>query len=104
MFDLLDNLDRFGVGQVQVPAAAGAGVEEVVGGGGGEHLGREQLARCAVCPGWPPGWRRSWPGGGCGLGGLTMSEEGGLDELEEFLRAAASCFCNCSTTTWRATS
>ena len=29
---------------VQVAAAAGAGVEEVVGGGGGEHLGREQLA------------------------------------------------------------
>ena len=42
--NLLDDLDRFGVGQVQVPAAAGAGVEEVVGGGGGEHLGREQLA------------------------------------------------------------
>ena len=59
---------------------------------------------CAGCPGWPPGWRRSWPGGGCGLGGLTMSEEGGLDEFEESLRAAASCFCNCSTVAWRAVS
>ena len=26
-----------------------------------------------------------------GLGGLTMSEEGGLEEVEESLRAAASC-------------
>ena len=32
-----------GVGHQQVPAAAGAGVQEVVGGAGGEHLGREQL-------------------------------------------------------------
>ena len=41
--NLLDDLDRFGVGQVQVPSAGRAGVEEVVGGDGGEHLGREQL-------------------------------------------------------------
>ncbi len=27
--------------------------------------------------------RRSWPSGGAGLGGLTMSEEGGLDEVEK---------------------
>src|SRR5271157_1907300 len=27
--------------------------------------------------------RRSWPSGGAGLGGLTMSEDGGLDEVEE---------------------
>ena len=42
--DLLDDLDRFGIGQVQMAAAAGAGVEEVVGGDRGEHLGREELA------------------------------------------------------------
>src|SRR5437763_12554388 len=47
----------------------------------------------AACPGWPPGWRRSWPGGGGGLGGLTRSEEGGLEEVEESLRAAASWAC-----------
>ena len=42
--NLLDDLDRFGIGQVQMAAAAGAGVEEVVGGDRGEHLGREELA------------------------------------------------------------
>ena len=36
-------------------------------------------------------WRRSWPSGGSGLGGLTMSEDGGLEEVEESFRAAASC-------------
>ena len=35
--------DRLGVvGQQQVAAARGAGVQEVVGGRGGEHLGRER--------------------------------------------------------------
>src|SRR3954464_11110022 len=38
--------------------------------------------------------RLSWPVGGGGLGGLTMSEDGGFDEVEESLRAAASCACN----------
>ena len=32
------------VGQEQVPSARGAGVQQVVGGDRGEHLGREQLA------------------------------------------------------------
>ena len=79
--DLLDNLDRFGVGQVQVPAAAGAGVEEVVGGGGGEHLGREQLALvCGVsrlAAGLAPllaGWRLR-------LGGLDDVRGGGLGRV-----------------------
>src|SRR3954466_11244008 len=35
--------------------------------------------------------RWSWPTGGGGLGGLTMSEDGGLEEVEEPFRAAASC-------------
>ena len=35
--------------------------------------------------------RRCWPSGGAGLGGLTMSEDGGLDEVEESFLAAASC-------------
>ena len=30
--------------------------------------------------------RVAWPWGGAGLGGLTMSEEGGLEEFEESLR------------------
>ncbi len=38
--------------------------------------------------------RLAWPSGGGGGGGLTMSEEGGFDEVEESLRAAASCLCN----------
>jgi len=59
---------------------------------------------CAGCPGCPPGWRRSWPGGGGGLGGLTMSEDGGLEEVEESLRAAASCFCNWATVARKASS
>src|ERR1700730_13570428 len=46
---------------------------------------------CLGCPGWPPILRRSWPSGGAGFGGLTMSEEGGLEDVAEFLRAAASC-------------
>src|SRR5512135_2726050 len=47
--------------------------------------------------------RRSWPSGG-GLGGLTMSEDGGLEEVEESLRAAASCWPSWATTCLRAAS
>ena len=53
-------------------------------------------------PGCPPGLRVAWPWGGAGLGGLTMSEEGGLEEFEESLCAAASCFCNSTTVASRA--
>src|SRR3954469_8845288 len=56
---------------------------------------------CLGCPGCPPIWRGE---SAEGLGGLTMSEEGGLEEVEESLRAAASCSsrratvaCNCCT-------
>src|SRR4051794_3489171 len=55
----------------------------------GEKAARE----CLGWPGCPPCFRLSWPGGGGGLGGLTMSEEGGLEEVEESLRALASFSC-----------
>src|SRR5512144_3160609 len=35
--------------------------------------------------------RLSWPSGSGGLGGLTRSDEGGLEEVEESFRTAASC-------------
>jgi hypothetical protein len=34
--------------------------------------------------------RRSWPSGGGGLGGLTMSKDGGLEKVEESFLAAVS--------------
>src|SRR3954453_20390844 len=46
--------------------------------------------------------RLSCPFGGGGLGGLTISEEGGLDEVEESFRAAASCACSWAKAIWRA--
>ncbi len=92
------------VGQEQVAAAAGAGVEEVVGGLGSEQLGREGDPLVRGMSRLPAGLAPRWPGGGCGSGGFTMSEEGGLDEVEESLRAAASCFCNWTTMDRRASS
>src|SRR5512133_3639915 len=59
---------------------------------------------CLGCPGCPPMRRRSWPCGGGGLAGLTMSEEGGLEEVEESLRAAASCWLSRATTSLRSAS
>ena len=52
--------------------------------------------RCCSCPGCPPRFRflRSLRGG---LGGLTISLDGGLEEVEEFLRAAANCCCKRAT-------
>src|SRR4051795_7362210 len=51
-------------------------------------------------------WRLACPAGGAGGGGLTMSEEGGLEEVEESLRAEASCCWSwptaaCSASIWR---
>jgi hypothetical protein len=40
-------------------------------------------------PGWPP-CRRFWPSFRNGLGGLTRSLEGGLEEFDEFFLALAS--------------
>src|SRR5947208_1449040 len=45
--------------------------------------------------------RLSWPSGGGGLGGLTISEDGGLEEVEESFRAAANCACSWAKATWR---
>src|SRR5512135_2539307 len=86
-----------GICNEQMAATRGTGVQQVVGGDRGEPLGGKGSRWWAGGPGWPPGRRRSWPGGGCGLGGLMMSEEGGLEEVEESLRAAASCRCNWAT-------
>ena len=98
--DLLDDQGLLAV-ETQLPATAGTAVQGV---------NQEQVdlvvgnrARsCMGWPGWPPGLRLSCPGARGG-GGLTMSEEGGLEEVEESLRAAASCSsrrvtaaCNCS--------
>src|SRR3954464_66676 len=54
--------------------------------------GGKAARSCLGRPAWPPMRRRSWPCGGGDLGGLTMSDEGGLEEVEESLRAAASCW------------
>src|SRR5512147_3184550 len=66
--------------------------------------GGKATRSCLGWPGWPPIRRLSWPSGGGGLGGLTMSEDGGLDEVEESLRAAASCWPSWATTCLRAAS
>src|SRR3954464_3222770 len=66
--------------------------------------GGKAARSCLGCPGCPPIRRRSWPSGGGGLGGLTMSDEGGLEEVEESLRAAASCRPSWATTCLRAAS
>src|SRR5947209_5473325 len=57
---------------------------------------------CLGCPGCPPGLRPSWPSGGAGLGGLTMSEEGGLEEVVESLRSLAISARNESRSAFRA--
>src|SRR5205085_5629637 len=63
--------------------------------------GGNKARSCLGCPGCPPMRRWSWPSGGGGLGGLTISEEGGLEEVEESFRAAASCACSWAKATWR---
>ena len=46
---------------------------------------------CRVCPGWPPRRRfRRLPPPEPGRGGLTMSLEGGLEEVEEFFFSRAT--------------
>ena len=94
----------FVVGHEQVPSAAGAGVQEVVRGDGGEHLGREQLALVCGMSRLATGLASLLAGRRLRLGRLDDVRGGGLDEFEESLRAAASCFCNCSTVAWRAVS
>src|ERR1039458_9673242 len=48
--------------------------------------------KCCSCPGWPP-FFRFLPPFGSGFFGLTMSLDGGLQEVEEFLSAAANFCC-----------
>ena len=45
---------------------------------------------CLGCPGWPPIFRLLCDPIGGDLGGLTMSLEGGFDDVVEFFRAVAS--------------
>src|SRR3954470_8947500 len=66
--------------------------------------GGKAARSCLGWPGCPPMRRRSWPCGGGALGGLTMSDEGGLEEVEESLRAAASCWLSWATIRFRAAS
>src|SRR3954447_23201197 len=66
--------------------------------------GGKAARSCLGWPGCPPMRRRSWPSGGGDLGGLTMSDEGGLEEVEESFRAAASCWPSWATTSLRAES
>src|SRR3954469_22246078 len=66
--------------------------------------GGKAARSCLGWPGCPPMRRRSWPCGGGDLVGLTMSEDGGLEEVDESLRAAASCWPSCATTCLRAAS
>src|SRR5262249_51985938 len=49
---------------------------------------------------WPPRERWGASGSGAGLGGLTMSDDGGLAEVEESLRASANSRRSCSTACW----
>src|SRR5262245_10434617 len=51
--------------------------------------GGNGMRSCLAWPGWPP-TRRGLEELSAG-GGLTMSEEGGLDEVEELFLAAANC-------------
>src|SRR5437870_6868171 len=55
---------------------------------------------CGSCPGCPPMPRLGWFGSAGGLVGLTMSDDGGLDDVEESFFAAANCFWSC----WSASS
>ena len=51
--------------------------------------GGKSVRRCCSWPGCPPRWR-CWPSFRGGLGGLTRSLDGGLEEFEEFFFAFAS--------------
>src|SRR3954466_9005122 len=66
--------------------------------------GGQATRSCLGWPGWPPMRRLPWPCGGGDLVGSTMADEGGLEEVEESLRAAASCWLNWATTCLRAAS
>ena len=89
--DLLDDARKRGI-EPQSAAAAGAEIA-FVGREKRDLLWRKRFACVRACmswPGWPP-MERFWPSRRSGGFGLTMSEEGGLDEVAEFFLAAASC-------------
>ncbi len=89
--NLLDDAGEVTVA-AELASAVGTGIQGVLD-EVGNLFGGDGLAvrSCRGWPGCPPMRRRGWPGAGAGLVGLTMSEEGGLDEVDESLRAAASC-------------
>jgi hypothetical protein len=83
--DLLDHPWRDGQRGPQVLAAGGAGVEAMIEGPAVDRLGRERGALVLGMAGLPTNSAavlslRWW-----------MSDEGGLEEVEESLRAPASC-------------
>ena len=70
--------------------ALGTGLESM--GVGYVDLFGAKMMLVAGMPGWPP--RRHLPRFlGADFGGLTISEEGGLELLNEFRVALASCSC-----------
>src|SRR3954451_10015569 len=66
--------------------------------------GGKAARSCLGWPGCPPMRRLSRPCGVVALGGLTRSDEGGLEEAEESLHAAASCWLSWATICFRAVS
>ena len=73
------------VGQQQVAAARGAGVQKVVGGDGGEHLGREQLALVRGMSRLTAGPAPLLTGGRLRLGGLDDVGGGWLGRVRGIL-------------------
>jgi hypothetical protein len=83
----IDLLDDAWLGRVepQAAAAAGAGVERV----GVTCSGGKGWRMCRSWPGCPQ-MERFLPSDRSGGFGLTMSEEGGFDDVSEFFLAAAN--------------
>ena len=90
--NLLDNDGWFGVGHEQVPTAAGAGVQEVVGGAGGEHLGREQLALVCGMSRLAAGLASLLAGRWLRLGRLDDVRGGGLGRVGGILAGGGQLF------------
>ena len=90
--DLLDDDGRFGVGQQQVPSAAGAGVQEVVPGGGGEHLGWERLALVRGMSRLAAGPAPVLAGGRLRLGRLDDVRRGRLGGVRRILAGRSELF------------
>jgi len=89
--DLLDHARRDGQRGLQVMAARGAGVEAMIEGPGVDRLGRECGALVLGMPRLSARWTSVLALGRWRLGRLDDVGRGGLEEVEESLRAAASC-------------